>query len=472
LKDLHLISAVDLAALIRKREISVMQVAKATLARIEVVNPRLNALIYVDPDKVLKDAQELDAAIATGRELGPLHGVPFTIKDNTSMKGLPFTCGFKPNHGTKGTYDAVVYERLKAAGGLFVGKTNLPEFGYYGGCEGHEYGAAHNPFKHGYSTGGSSGGAAASVAAGITPLAEGNDGAGSVRIPSALCGTVGLKPTVGVVPDTLFPNRYHSFLFHGPITRTVGDSALMMDAWSGPSNADPKSIVKPVASFVEATAGGVEKLRVAWSDDLGTGVHVDPQVLSVCRSALADLVSLGVEVTEAAPRWDGNISVAMWKGLWVPAFAEIYDAYDWRSLRGQADDNLIEIMREAELTTAVDVARGSVIRGKMWDAFTVFMENFDVLASPTLASATFPHGQFSPEWLHGKSVREQILDWLLTYPYNMLSNPAITIPAGMTTDGRPVGIQFAARPRQDALLLRLARNVEAVRPWAHTYQGI
>jgi aspartyl-tRNA(Asn)/glutamyl-tRNA(Gln) amidotransferase subunit A len=246
----------------------------------------------------------------------------------------------------------------------------------------------------------------------------------------------------------------------------------MMDAWSGPSNADPKSIVKPVASFVEATAGGVEKLRVAWSDDLGTGVHVDPQVLSVCRSALADLVSLGVEVTEAAPRWDGNISVAMWKGLWVPAFAEVYDAYDWRSLRGQADDNLIEIMREAELTTAVDVARGSVIRGKMWDAFTVFMENFDVLASPTLASATFPHGQFSPEWLHGKSVREQILDWLLTYPYNMLSNPAITIPAGMTTDGRPVGIQFAARPRQDALLLRLARNVEAVRPWAHTYQGI
>ena len=472
MKDIHLLSAIELAGQVRQRELSVLQIAEATLARIEAVNPKLNALIYVDSGQVLKDAKALDEAVAQGCELGPLHGVPFTIKDNTSMKGLPFTCGFEPNHGQKGAYDAVVYQRLQGAGGLFVGKTNLPEFGYYGGCEGHEYGAAHNPFKHGHSTGGSSGGASASVAAGITPLAEGNDGAGSVRIPSALCGTVGLKPTVGVVPDTLFPNRYHSFLFHGPITRTVGDSALMMDAWSGPSDADPKSIAKPVPSFVEAIAGGVEGLRLAWSDDLGTGVHVDSEVLSVCRSALGDLKTLGVIVTEATPKWQGDISVAMWKGLWVPAFAEVYDDYDWHSLHGQVDDNLIEIMREAEHTTAVDVARGSVIRGKMWDTFTAFMTEFDVLASPTLASATFPHGQFSPDWLHGKSVREQILDWLLTYPYNMLSNPAITIPAGMTKDGRPVGIQFAARPRQDALLLRLARNVEAVRPWAQTYGSI
>jgi aspartyl-tRNA(Asn)/glutamyl-tRNA(Gln) amidotransferase subunit A len=472
LADLNLVSATKLAEMVRTREVSVTQIAEATLARIDEINPKLNALIYVDRQQILDDAKKLDAAVHRGEHNGPIHGVPYIIKDNTSMKGLPFTSGFKPNHGNAGTYDAEVYKRLRDAGGLFIGKTNLPEFGYYGGCEGHEYGAAHNPFKQGYSTGGSSGGAAASVAAGITPLAEGNDGAGSVRIPSSLCGTVGLKPTVGVVPDTLFPNRYHSFLFHGPITRTVADSALMMDVWSGPSVVDPKTIEKPVRSFVEAIKGDVKGLRLAWTDDLGTGVHVDPEVIAICRKALKDITKLGVDVAEASPKWEGNISQAMWNGLWVPAFAEVYDLYDWKALRGEVDDNLIEIMKAAETTTAVDVARGSIIRGKMWDIFTAFMEDYDVLASPTLASATFPHGEFSPKWLHGKSVREQILDWLLTYPYNMLSNPALTIPAGFTSDSRPVGIQFAARPRQDALLLRLARNIEEIRPWADAYKTI
>lgn len=472
MENLHLLPATKLAEMVRNRELSVTQIAQATLARIDAINPKLNALIYVDREQILDDARKLDGAVQRGDHLGPIHGVPYTIKDNTSMKGLPFTSGFKPNHGNVGTYDADVYTRLRDAGGLFIGKTNLPEFGYYGGCEGHEYGAAHNPFKRGYSTGGSSGGASASVAAGITPLAEGNDGAGSVRIPSALCGTVGLKPTVGVIPDTLFPNRYHSFLFHGPITRTVADAALMMDVWAGPSDADPKTIEKPVPSFVAAIAGDVRGMRLAWSDDLGTGVHVDPEVLAICRDTLKDLVKLGVRVTEASPKWEGDISKAMWDGLWVPAFAEVYDLYDWKALRGQVDDNLIEIMQAAETTTAVDVGRASIVRGKMWDVFTAFMQDYDVLASPTLASATFPHGHFSPEWLHGKSVREQILDWLLTYPFNMLSNPALTIPAGFTSDNRPVGIQFAARPRKDALLLRLARNIEEIRPWADAYRSI
>ncbi len=373
MENLHLLPATKLAEMVRNRELSVTQIAEATLARIDAINPKLNALIYVDREQILDDARKLDAAVQRGDQLGPIHGVPYTIKDNTSMKGLPFTSGFKPNHGNVGTYDADVYTRLRDAGGLFIGKTNLPEFGYYGGCEGHEYGAAHNPFRHGHSTGGSSGGASASVAAGITPLAEGNDGAGSVRIPSALCGTVGLKPTVGVVPDTLFPNRYHSFLFHGPITRTVADAALMMDVWAGPSDADPKTIEKPVPSFVAAIAGDVRGMRLAWSDDLGTGVHVDPEVLAICRDVLKDLAKLGVRITETSPKWEGDISKAMWDGLWVPAFAEVYDLYDWKTLHGQVDDNLIEIMQAAETTTTVDIGRASVVRGKMWDVFTAFM---------------------------------------------------------------------------------------------------
>jgi aspartyl-tRNA(Asn)/glutamyl-tRNA(Gln) amidotransferase subunit A len=470
--DIHLLSATALAEKIRKREISVTEVAEATLARIDEVNPKLNAIVYLDREQVLADAMEQDAYIAGGGELGPIQGVPFTIKDNTAVAGLPLTNGFGPLKDNVAKEDAPVTKRFREAGGLFIGKTNLPEFGYYGGCENGLYGAAHNPFKHGYSTGGSSGGGAASIAAGITALTEGNDGAGSVRIPGSLCGVLGLKPTVGLVPETLMPGRYHSFIFHGPLTRNVDDCALQMDLWAGPSLADPKSIEKPVASFVEASKGSVRGLRVAWSDDLGLGVHVDPEVIAVCRSVLNELPQLGVAVIEATPTWGVDVSEAMWDGSWVPGYAEIHDDFDWDALRGQIDDNLIEIMKEAEALTAVGVGRATKARGNMFDAWTTFMEDYDILASPTLASATFPHGKFAPEWLDGKSVRERILDWLLTYPYNMLTNPAITVPAGFTADGRPVGIQFAARNREDAALLRLARNIEEIRPWADSYAQI
>jgi aspartyl-tRNA(Asn)/glutamyl-tRNA(Gln) amidotransferase subunit A len=156
----------------------------------------------------------------------------------------------------------------------------------------------------------------------------------------------------------------------------------------------------------------------------------------------------------------------MWEGIWVPGFASEHDLLDWDSLSGQVDDKLIELMHETERTTAVQIGNADSARGLMWDTWTEFMDNYDIMISPTIASATFPLSQFAPSWLEGKSLREQLLDWLFTYPYNMLNNPAVTVPAGFTSDGRPVGLQIAAEHRQDALVLRVARVLEEVRGWA------
>ncbi|MBY6348963.1 amidase [Rhodococcoides corynebacterioides] len=469
--DYRRMSATEIAKGIRRGRLRVIDVADAALARIDAVNANLNALIHVDREQILSDARVLDDEAAAQTFRGPLHGVPYTIKDLTEMEGLPFTMGFQPFADRLGTHDAAVARRMREAGGLFLGKTNTPEMGYYGGCDNNLFGPTHNPFAHGHTAGGSSGGASASVAAGVAPLAEGSDGAGSVRIPSSLCGTVGFKPTTGVIPQTLFPGRYNTWLFHGPITRTIDDNALMLDVLAGPDESDPLSLPKASAPYLQAADHDVTGMRIAWSRDLGTGQHVDAEVLRQCELVLAALSDAGAEVVEATPDWQPP-SQAMWHSTWVPGFATAYDLFDWRTMHGRVDDNLIDIMAEAERTTAVDVGRAEAERGAMWNTWTQFLTKFDVLVSPTLTSAAFPLTQFAPDWLAGRTVREQILDWLLTYPYNMLGAPALTVPAGMTSDGKPVGFQIAGRHRAETTVLRVGRAVEKARPWIDSYSAI
>ncbi|WP_281688832.1 amidase [Pseudonocardia thermophila] len=458
--------ATELAAKVKARELSPTEIATAVLDRVDRVNPKLNAIIHLDRDQVLRDAEELTKAVTRGDELGPLHGVPFTIKDLTNVAGVPTTFGLIPMKDNVASEDAVIVKRLRAAGGLYLGKTNTPESGYYGGTENHLFGATHNPWKLGHSAGGSSGGAASAVAAGLGPLAEGSDGAGSVRIPSALCGVVGLKPTTGIVPQTILAGRYYHWAYHGPITRTVADNALMLDVVAGQDDADPLSVPRVEQSYQTALEGDVRGLRVAFSPDLGIGSHVEPEVLEIVRRVLPTLHELGATVTEATPPGWENAMEAMWNGIWVPGFASEHDLFDWKSLRGQVDDQLIELMAEGERLTGVDVGRADVYRGAMYDSWTTWMNDFDVVVSPTVGSAAQPHGRFAPPSLDGKPLRDQLLGWLVTYPYNMLGNPAITVPAGFTADGRPVGVQIAARHFQDALVLRVAANLEQARPWA------
>ncbi|GAC85934.1 amidase [Gordonia paraffinivorans] len=468
-------SATEIAAKIAAGELTALEVAEAACARIEAINPLINAYVHYDREQVLADARELDAKQAAGEPLGPLHGVPFAIKCLTEVAGLPNTHSMTPFADEIGKEDAVVVARLKAAGGLFTGLTNAPEGGYYGGTDSHLYGPTHNPFKHGHTAGGSSGGSAAAVAAGLVPIAEGADGAGSVRIPSAMCGVVGLKPSLGRIPHALLQTKFETWVFHGPITRTVEDAALMFDVMTGFDPSDPMSLPREVESYaaeLDETEGEkpLSGLRVAYSPDLNVG-HVDPEVAAICREAVTAFETLGATVTEATPNW-GNPEQAMWEGIWVPGFAADNDLFpDWKELSGQLDDQLIEIHELSKTLTAEEVGRAQAFRSRMYDTFTEFMEHYDLLVSPTLASAAFPLDQFAPEWLADEPLQTQLLGWLLTYPYNMLTSPAITVPAGFTEDGRPVGLQIAARHRADADVLAAAKAFSTVRPWADRYES-
>ena len=463
-EELCFMPATDLAREVRENRLSPVEIAEAFIERVERVNPGLNALVHFDPDQVRADARTLERAQTGAAELGVIHGVPFTIKDLTAVAGVPLTFGMTPLKDNIAEVDAVVVARLRAAGGLFLGKTNTPESGYYGGTDNHLFGPTHNPWKHGHTAGGSSGGAAAAVASGLGPLGEGSDGAGSVRIPSAMCGVVGLKPSLGRVPQTVLEGRFYNWAYHGPITRTVADNALMLDVISGASMADPMTLPDPAQPFRHQLEGDVRGWRVAWSPDLGLG-HVDEEVAAVCERAVAAFEELGAHVTAATPPWE-NPEEAMWHGVWVPGFASEHDLLDWDAVRGQVDDRLIAIMREGEALTAVEIGRADAFRGRMWDQYAAFMADYDLLVSPTLASAAFPHERFAPKWLDGETLRRELLGWLLTYPFNMLGVAAITVPAGFTADGRPVGLQLAARLHGDATVLRAAAAYESARPWA------
>lgn len=469
--DIGFATAVDLADAVRRRDVSVGDVADVMLERVERINPQINAIIHHDPAQVRRDAERLDRARDGGEALGPLHGVPFTIKDLTAVDGLPLTFGMIPMKDQIADHDAVIVRRLREAGGLFLGKTNTPESGYYGGTDNHLFGPTHNPWKHGHTAGGSSGGASAAVASGLGPIAEGSDGAGSVRIPSAMCGVVGLKPSTGRVPQNILAGRYYEWCYHGPITRTVADSALMMDVIVGPDPSDAMSYPSPQGGYLEALKDlDITGLKVAWSPDLGLG-HVDPEVVSVCRDAVDALAARGAHVEEATPQW-GDPEQAMWHGIWVPGFASEHDLVDWDRWAGQVDDRLVEIMRQSERITAYDIAQADLFRGRMWDTFTAFMQRYDVLVSPTLASATFPLERFAPSWLEGESLQRELLGWLLTYPFNMMTTPAITVPAGFTSDTRPVGLQIAGGLHADHLVMRVAGALEAERPWADRFPEV
>jgi aspartyl-tRNA(Asn)/glutamyl-tRNA(Gln) amidotransferase subunit A len=464
LEELCWTSATELAARIKAREVTPSDVAEAVLARIERVNPDLNAIVHHDPDQVRRDARAQTDALAGGAEVGPLHGVPYTVKEGLAVKGLPSTNGLIAFKDVVADHDEVVGVRMREAGGLFLGKTNLPAAGYAGTSSNHLFGATHNAWKQGYSAGGSSSGAGAAVAAGLGQLAQGTDGGGSVRIPASANGVVGFKPTLGVIPQTALPDRYLTFVFHGPITRTVADAALMLGVMAGHDPSDPLSLPATSIDPGDLTEPKLPRLRIAWTPDFGFA-ETDPEVAAICADAVKAFEELGCEVEATAPNWS-NPEDAMWEGIWAPTYSALADAADWSQYEGQVDETLLELIEEGSKLTALEVQRAEAFRGGMWDELVGFMQTYDLLISPTLAQPMFPIDRFCSANLDGASLRHRLLGWLLTYPFNMCTVPAITVPAGFTKDGLPVGLQIAGRLHADADVLRAAAAFERARPWA------
>jgi len=301
--ELCWMSAARLVAAIKRKKVSPVEVVRAVLDRIERVNPRLNAFVTLTADQALRDARAAERAVGKrGAKLGPLHGVPFSTKDLVITKGIRTTFGTRLYADNVPTEDAPMVGRMKAAGAIQLGKTNTPTFGWIGATHNLVFGITRNPWHPDRTPGGSSGGASAAVAAGLGPLAIGTDGGGSIRIPAACTGIFGHKPSYGRIP--LYPPSGAWSLSHiGPMTRTVEDAALMMNACAGPDERDQFSLPATGTDYVKALRGSLKGLRVAWATDLGNARVVDPEVEVTCAKAAKRFRELGARVDEARPGW-------------------------------------------------------------------------------------------------------------------------------------------------------------------------
>jgi aspartyl-tRNA(Asn)/glutamyl-tRNA(Gln) amidotransferase subunit A len=467
-QDLCYLPAVEVAAAIRGGTVSPVEIVEALLDRIERVNPRLNAFTVVLAEEARAAARQAEQDAARGNIAGPLHGVPFTIKDLAFTRGVPTQRGSKAWAGYVPEENSLIVDRLLAAGGIFLAKTTTPEFGNKGITESLLHGTTNNPWDTTRTAGGSSGGAAAAVAAGLGPLGHGSDGAGSIRIPASLCGVAGFKPSYGRVPS-FPPSPFVTLAHQGPLTRTVADAALMLTAMAGPDDRDPYSLTDSGVDFVAALTGAsVKGVRVAYSRDLGLA-PVDPRVTALTDAAarlFAD--TLGARVDEVTPDLPNPEEALM--TIWsVIMGANTADLILSRAGREDVDPQLLAFLHRAEETSSIEFQRAAgAFRGEFYRRMIEFFQGYELLLSPTLTTPPFPHPGWTPgpTEVNGQPINP-MLGWLLTYPFNLTGQPAISVPCGFTDDGLPVGLQIAGRRHADAAVLRAAAAYEQAAPWAH-----
>ncbi len=451
-----------MAAMVRAKRASPVEITQAVLSRIEAKNPSLNAFVALDAEGAMAAARAAEDAVMKGAELGPLHGVPVTIKDVQAVKGLPTRRGSRLSDPTAATADAVLVGRLRAAGGIILGKTTSTEHGWTAVSDSPLTGSTHNPWMHGRTAGGSSSGAASLCGAGCGPLHIGTDGAGSIRLPAHFCGVVGFKPTYGRVPYTPVPNN--GGLSHaGPITRSVADSALMFSVIAGPHPLDHTSL--PDVFPAEVPEGGLKGLRIAYSPDLGHA-RVDPDVAAAVEASLAALKSAGATVEHVTPPW-GPEGPALEREMWGGAF-RVFTG------KSKADEALMDpglvACTDAYRDFTLDMAQAAMGRRFAYAAAvnSWFTEaGFDLLATPSASVAAFQVGrQLPPHW------PQHAWDWLVwaefSYPFDLSHGPAISVPCGFSHEGLPVGLQLAGPRLADSLVLRAAAAFLAEKPFEVT----
>lgn len=458
--DLCYLSALQLRALYQKGEVSPVEVTEAILRRMDQLNPSLNAFITTTPELALKGARAAEKAYQTDESLPPLAGIPTSIKDLVAMTGFRTTRGSWRYRDSVSDFDAPIMDRFHAAGAVIIGKTNLPEFGWKGDSTNRIIGSTHNPWQHGRTAGGSSGGGTAALAAGLGPLAQGSDGAGSIRIPTSFCGVYGLKPSWGIIPQ--YPASAVELFSHlGPMTRTVADSALMLNIMAGADPRDRLSIPTDT-DYLADLEGDIAGLRVAWSPDLGYAL-VDPEVREIVTKAALRFEELGCHVEEAHPNledpWESIVHV-----IWASAFAGIH-LHDLDAVRDQIDPGLVRVIEQGLELTGAEVAIAYAKRNDYYHAWREFMERYDLVLTPTLPVTAFPAGDDHPGQIDGQPTT--YLSWTaFTYPFNITGQPAASVPCGFDHNGLPVGLQIVGRWRDDVTVLRASAAFEGLAPWA------
>ena len=462
LTDLGFMPATEMISAVKKKTLSPLEIVEAFLARIDKINPRVNAYCTVVPELAKEAARKAEAVVMRGGALGPLHGIPVSVKDLTLTAGIRTTFGSRIFEHHVPNEDALIVQRLKAAGAVVLGKTNTPEFGAGANTYNDVFGPTRNPWKLSHTCGGSSGGAAVALACGLGPLATGSDLGGSLRIPASFCGVVGFRTSPGLVP--IYPSflGWDTLAVEGPMARTVKDTALMLSVIAGPDDRSPISFPADGREFISAVERPeVRGLRVAWSPDLKI-VPVDREVRSVAATAAKRFAELGCIVEEAEPDFGRVREVIHVTRATRMVALHAENLKEWRD---KMNPNLIWNIERGFPLTAQQAGDADKERTAIYHRVRHFFETYDLLLTPTVAVPPFPVEMSYPKEINGQAMTTYT-DWfLLTYAITITGLPAISIPCGWTSEGFPVGLQIVGRRLAEATVLKAAAAFEALAPW-------
>jgi amidase len=451
-QEIVFLTACEMARLIQARELSVLEVVEAHLAQIERVNPQVNAVVTLVAEQAMEAARRADRALANREALGPLHGLPVAHKDLVETKGIRTTCGSPIFKDHVPEQDALIVERLKAAGAITLGKTNTPEFGAGSQTFNPVFGPTRNPYDLSKTCGGSSGGAAVALACGMVPIADGSDLGGSLRNPASFCNVVGFRPSAGRVPTWPTPSAWFPLTVEGPMARTVQDVALMLGAMAGPDPRCPISIAEPADRFLGPLERNFKGVRVAWSRDLG-GLPVEAEVTSVLESRLGVLQDLGCTVEKAEPDLSDADEVFRVLRAWrfELSHGKLLDTH-----RHLMKDTVVWNIEEGRKLTGPQIGQAEVKRTVLYHRVREFMERYEFLLLPVSQVLPFPVEQEYVTEINGTPMHTY-LDWMRSCYYITVTGlPAISVPCGFSSQGLPVGLQIVGRYRDELGVLQMA----------------
>jgi amidase len=463
-RDLTFTPAVDLLKLYRARKTSPLEVMQAVLARIDAVNPKVNAIVTLAREHALAEARRATAAMKRRTQVPSLFGIPVGIKDLVQTRGLRTTFGSKLFEDHVPDEDALVVERLQAAGAIVVGKTNTPEFGFGPNTFNAVFGPTRNPWDLSKTSGGSSGGSAAGLATGMFPIAEGSDLGGSLRGPAAFCGVVGFRTTPGLVPRYPSALAWDTYSVEGPMARTVADTALMLSVLAGPDDRAPLSYDVDARDFAKAVkAPSVKGWRIAWSPDLDGLVMIDDEVRTVFQRAVAVFRSIGAKTDAACPDVSDIAEIVRLSRGFLMVARHADKLAEHRAI---LQEGLVENTEQGLALGPRDIAQGELLRTRQWQRVREFLAPRDLWIMPTMAVPAFPVEHPHVMEINGKPIGKAMQRSFLTYALSVMGLPAISIPCGFTSAGLPVGLQIVGKRKGEAAVLRAAAAFEAAQPWA------
>ncbi|MGQ3722947.1 amidase [Natrialba aegyptia] len=477
------LSARRLATEIEHGDITPAEAVDAAYERIEQINESINAFVQFREEQARVEADKATDAVQSGEPLGRLHGVPIALKDlDSAIEGMPCTNGSAVFAESVPKETSVIVQRLIDEGAIVIGSTNSPEFGHAADTTNQLYGTTGNPFDPSKTAGGSSGGSAAAVGAGAVPIALGSDAAGSIRIPASACGVYGLKPTAGVVPEASRPDALEAaapFMSLGGITRTVADSALLLEIITGVHSRDPISIPDNESEYLSAIRQPIDDLSIAYSPDFGI-FEVEPAVKEQVDNVAETLRESGATIDRVDPEFPIPFEVmreaeTLLFESTLASIAESLNESDGIDLLGEHREKvtpkLVELIENGYDHSAVAFKQADVVRTQVYDAIQDVLDEYDLLLTPTLACPPFEAGKVGPESINGEPI-DPYLDWVLTWPLNLSGHPAASVPAGLSEDGLPIGAQLVASRFDEETILSASAAIERSQPWIDTYPDV